>query len=172
MELKFENLQRAAYTFDRNLNTNLNIAPNESKHEFCCKGQIDKKSTRNSLQGAHRQDFLDLSKILEKSIERHQFRQFLRIGRAIFLKYILQVAAYYLAYRYYICTGTAVLQRICHITMHITIYLRHLRQGQKYGAIALLENTTTHRHSTRYGYIYPPRFDQRTLGGHIYAKIV
>ena len=66
MELKFENLQRAAYTFDRNLNTNLNIAPNESKHEFCCKGQIDKKSTRNSLQGAHRQDFLDLSKIFEK----------------------------------------------------------------------------------------------------------
>ena len=43
MDYKFENLQRAAFTFDRNLNTNANIAPNQSKLQIYCKGQIEKE---------------------------------------------------------------------------------------------------------------------------------
>ena len=68
MDYKFENLQRAAFTFDRNLNTNVNIAPNQSKLQFYWKGQIEK-------------GILDLSKILTKRASNVSFAVFaLRIG--------------------------------------------------------------------------------------------
>ena len=43
MDYTFKNLQRAAFTFDCNLNTNVIIAPNQSKKERRGNGQIDKK---------------------------------------------------------------------------------------------------------------------------------
>ena len=43
MGFKSETLQHAAFIFDCNLNTNVNIAPNQSKLQFYCKGQIEKE---------------------------------------------------------------------------------------------------------------------------------